>query len=330
MSELINRLSEMGADSGYNMTEEHNKLVRQFEEAKRDILRVRYPQTDYEVGDRVAITGLQNSEICLECKTAGKSADGELSNADWVIGATINDGSIAWEVVTQYAVRSVNGNTGDVTVSTESIGAAEKVHAHSIGDVTDLQSILDNKAPFDHSHPIVAHNHVIADVTGLREELDNIQPIGTVAMSVSASVPKGWLYCNGAAVSRETYKELFYRIGTLFGVGDSVTTFNLPDFRGRTPWGADIAGTYIEAGLPNIEGALRPFMATTDTPAGEETPSGAFYKESDLITKPISTVETGSLNIFTVGFDASISNDTYGNSETVQPPALTVRFYIKY
>lgn len=40
----------------------------------------------------------------------------------------------------------------------------------------------------------------------------------------------GYLACNGAAVSRTTYAALFAVIGTTFGVGDGVTTFNLPLF----------------------------------------------------------------------------------------------------
>lgn len=43
----------------------------------------------------------------------------------------------------------------------------------------------------------------------------------------------GWLYENGVAVSRTTYARLFAKIGTLYGVGDGVNTFNLPDCRGR-------------------------------------------------------------------------------------------------
>ena len=46
--------------------------------------------------------------------------------------------------------------------------------------------------------------------------------------AVSAGIPDGWLECNGSAVSRTTYSQLFAAIGTDFGVGDGSTTFNLP------------------------------------------------------------------------------------------------------
>lgn len=51
---------------------------------------------------------------------------------------------------------------------------------------------------------------------------------GQVIMFAGKSAPAGTLLCNGAAVSRTTYAELFAAIGTLYGAGDGTTTFNLP------------------------------------------------------------------------------------------------------
>lgn len=49
----------------------------------------------------------------------------------------------------------------------------------------------------------------------------------------NASPPSGFLECNGAAVSRTTYAALFAVVGTVYGVGDGSTTFNLPDLQDR-------------------------------------------------------------------------------------------------
>lgn len=54
-----------------------------------------------------------------------------------------------------------------------------------------------------------------------------------------ATVPAGWLECNGAAVSRTTYAALFAVLGTTYGVGDGSTTFALPDLRGEFVRGWD-------------------------------------------------------------------------------------------
>jgi microcystin-dependent protein len=57
--------------------------------------------------------------------------------------------------------------------------------------------------------------------------------IGDLKMSVRSTDYEGWLVCDGRTVSRETYADLFTLIGTTFGTGDSLTTFNLPNAQGR-------------------------------------------------------------------------------------------------
>ena len=62
-------------------------------------------------------------------------------------------------------------------------------------------------------------------------------PVGAVIQYAGDRIPKGLLACDGSAVSRRKYLELFFVIGTLYGVGDDVRTFNLPDFSGRFAMG---------------------------------------------------------------------------------------------
>jgi hypothetical protein len=61
---------------------------------------------------------------------------------------------------------------------------------------------------------------------------NNMMPTSTIIQNVSATVPSGFLYCNGQAVSRSTYSRLFASISTTFGVGNGTTTFNVPNFLG--------------------------------------------------------------------------------------------------
>ena len=63
--------------------------------------------------------------------------------------------------------------------------------------------------------------------------ITNAAPPGAVIFFAQSAAPTGWLKANGAAVSRTTYSKLFAIIGTVFGVGDGATTFNLPDLRGE-------------------------------------------------------------------------------------------------
>lgn len=57
-------------------------------------------------------------------------------------------------------------------------------------------------------------------------------PVGEVIMWPNEDPPDGWLECDGASLSRETYATLFAVLGTLYGAADE-THFNLPDYRGR-------------------------------------------------------------------------------------------------
>jgi hypothetical protein len=63
-------------------------------------------------------------------------------------------------------------------------------------------------------------------------------PVGTINTSVVSTVPSGFLYCNGQAVSRTTYARLFSAINTTFGAGNGSTTFNVPNFQGAFIRGA--------------------------------------------------------------------------------------------
>lgn len=72
-------------------------------------------------------------------------------------------------------------------------------------------------------------------------------PSGIVEWFAGSAAPAGYLKCNGAAVSRTTYADLFAAIGTTYGVGDGSTTFNVPDVRGEFIRGFD-DGRGVDAG----------------------------------------------------------------------------------
>lgn len=91
-----------------------------------------------------------------------------------------------------------------------------------------------------------------------QRSLTMVQPAGMISMFGNTSAPAGWLKCNGQAVSRTTYSDLFDAIGTVYGAGDGSTTFNLPDLRGEFLRGWDDArgvdsgraiGTFQSAGI---------------------------------------------------------------------------------
>lgn len=72
-----------------------------------------------------------------------------------------------------------------------------------------------------------------------KSETRQMAPAGIVAHFARNSAPTGWLKANGAEISRTSYADLFAAIGTTFGPGDGINTFNLPDLRGEFVRGWD-------------------------------------------------------------------------------------------
>ena len=157
----------------------------------------------------------------------------------------------------------------------------------------------------------------------------SLVPAGVIIPFAGTSVPTGYLLCNGAAVSRTGYANLFAAIGTLYGAGNGSTTFNLPDARDRVLQGASgkhSVGSYIAAGLPNIAG----FMAQGIQCAAIQGTNGVFY-ESDTRQHNAAQNNDGSSTFPAyVFFNASRSSTIYGASATVQSPAIATNFIIKY
>jgi microcystin-dependent protein len=156
------------------------------------------------------------------------------------------------------------------------------------------------------------------------------EAIGVIkAFAGNGDIPAGYLLCDGSAVSRTMFPDLFSAIGTTYGAGDGSTTFNVPDYNtaARFAQGGTVAGVEKSAGLPNITGGS-PNVGVMNTVGGSQT--GAF---SD--TQYGTGFQLGNANVGTafgqktITLDASRSNPIYGNSDTVQPDALTTRFIIK-
>lgn len=152
--------------------------------------------------------------------------------------------------------------------------------------------------------------------------------VGSIALFAGAELPEGYLLCDGAALSREVYAELFSAIGTTWGEGDGSTTFNLPDLRGKFIRGnggdsADLGVTQPE-GLPGITGS---FSWVADN-ASQATASGAITRGSAAYWGAISAGNSIAQSV--LNFNASRSSSVYGASDHVTPLNNSVNFIIKY
>lgn len=96
----------------------------------------------------------------------------------------------------------------------------------------------------------------------------DIAPIGSVVQWAGAagSPPTNWLLCDGQAVNRTTYANLFALIGTTYGAGDGSTTFNLPNYKGRVPVGLDATQTEFDT-LGETGGAKTHTLTVAEMPA---------------------------------------------------------------
>ena len=179
----------------------------------------------------------------------------------------------------------------------------------------------------------VTEGQLISDGTAVWKvkKIGSEVPAGTMQMFAGNTIPAGWLLCDGSAVSRTNYAKLFSAIGTIYGEGDGSTTFALPNLIDRVVQGAATAGTYKDAGLPNITGTAYGLWCSTNSSesviSDTKRLNGAF---KDIGYDGIWGVYDGRVYRRNAAFNASYSNAIYGASTTVQPPALTMLPIIKY
>lgn len=240
---------------------------------------------------------------------------GRRPNANYNVGEVVYPSSNL-----QYALTCTTEGTSD----TADLDISANTEGDTITDGTVAWKVVKrNYLGSDGVLPISNGGTGATTAKQARENLE-VEPIGTIFAFAGNNIPSGYLPCNGSEISRTTYADLFNVIGTTYGSGDGSTTFNLPNLTDKFIQGSDTAGTVKNAGLPNIAGG---FINIGVSPS--EGYEGPFYKSDDR--KPGAQSNLSShWREGTIGFDASRYNGIYGNSTTVQPPALTMRYIIKY
>jgi microcystin-dependent protein len=96
--------------------------------------------------------------------------------------------------------------------------------------------------------------------------IDILIPAGMVRAFAGPNGPPGWLVCDGSAISRTDYAALFAAIGTYWGPGDDINTFNVPNLQGRSVIGyAPYGGTGITArGFASLGGEEAHVLSTAE------------------------------------------------------------------
>ena len=162
-------------------------------------------------------------------------------------------------------------------------------------------------------------------------------PVGTIISYTSTIPPTGFLICDGSEISKTEYADLYKVIGNKFGTATDTTKFKLPDLRDKFVQGAnDNLGTNKEAGLPDLSGQVGYIKSVREGSywQGININTGVFKSSQQTVnTSPTATTAAESTSNHqppsTIVFKASDSNSIYGNSDTVQPPAVCLTYIIK-
>ena len=196
---------------------------------------------------------------------------------------------------------------------------ASVLHTHTYSEIVDLPNGYVVDSTLDGTSSNAISNSAVSNA------LTSVLPVGSYIQFAGSQAPEGFLVCNGGEISRTTYSELFAVIGTTYGSGDGSTTFNLPNLTDRFLQGSETSGTVKNAGLPNITGAV--FFATLKSI--DVRADSAFYSTPENFDWTCAVNQQGA-TAGRVHLNASSSSSIYGNSATVQPPALTCLICIKY
>lgn len=249
--------------------------------------------------------------------------------------------------------RDLNNATGVLSVAKGGTGMATIPTAlnNLVSQVTDLAPTTGDKFLFKNNNNV---NTIDLDSFAtkiyqlIRSRIESTIPIGVIypfcgefgtANDPYANVPDGYLACDGQAISRTTYSDLFAVIGTKYGNGDEITTFNVPDLREAVMVGAGQSTRAIldETGHAHDVYTLGEFK---DDQLQKVTDSNNMYiygsrgQVSQL--GPLKKTRFGTANLgggSGMGDDCALTYDNslcYRTGNTTHGKQLGVNFIIKY
>jgi microcystin-dependent protein len=187
-----------------------------------------FEQIDNKFGDKTAIV-----------TTGGTST---LSDSQEIVAIVSVSGTLISNATIEFSGRGGiwvfrNATAGSFTVTAKVNGQTGVVVNQG-----DTRVIMCDGTDIEYGHEVAAAAEVV--------------PVGGVMHYAGTTAPSGWVFCYGQAISRTTFSALYAALGTTYGAGDNVTTFNLPDLRGRVIAGKDDMGGSSANRLTNQSGGL--------------------------------------------------------------------------
>lgn len=144
--------------------------------------------------------------------------------------------------------------------------------------------------------------------------------VGMIVPYAGSTPPTGWLIANGNAISRVTYNRLFSICGTMYGVGNGSTTFNLPNLTGRIPVGLDSSQTEFDS-IGEKGGEKTHTLTTSQIPSHTHTQNQ--HSHTVVISYRLNNGTTVAINGDTIvgGGNGALNGDAF--TYTAIPTATT-------
>jgi microcystin-dependent protein len=217
---------------------------------------------------------------------------------------------------------TVNGNlavTGTTTL-TGALGASTATFSGAISSVSPTFTGTPTA-------PTAAAGTNTTQIATTAFVLSNGAPTGGLVMWPTGTAPSGWLLCTGTAVSRTTYAALFAVIGTTFGVGDNSTTFNLPNYTNRMPYGTTVGTT---GGSADAVVVSHTHTATsTDSGHTHSSVTSGTFGSGRYGPDPIPAPAAGNTGTGNAVITTTVNATGVSGTNANLPPYLGINFIIK-
>lgn len=312
--------------------------------------------TVYSAND--VVTQSSNSYVCLVDHTAGTFAT-DLAAGKWMAlfnsvaasAVAVTPGGALVATTVQAALieldsdlsAEITARAAAITALTATVTANAALVTSTYVPLTTRGDLLSRGASANSRLAVGTTGQVLGtdgtDVMWVTPAAVQGVPVGLVAPYAGATAPTSWLLCYGQAISRTGYSSLYAAIGTVYGVGDGATTFNVPDLRGRVPAGADamggvaasrlgggVTGGVTAAAVPGVVGGAQSHTLTAaQIPAHTHGIPGTSTAPTGAGAALDRGVDTG-------GGTATVTTDTGtggGTAHNVTQPTLVMNYIIK-
>jgi microcystin-dependent protein len=203
--------------------------------------------------NQLADGAVTTTKLADHCVTQVKLAFGAVTNTEIAAGTILSS---------NLAPNSVVTNTINNAAVTNPKLAAGCVTSNNLAPAAVVNSNL--------TAACVSLDKLGPDVISLIQTSAAL-PAGTILTSARSAPSSGFIFCDGSQVSRSVFAALYAAIGTIYGPGDGVSTFNVPDLRGRAPIGAGAGPGLSNRGLGGTGGEETHTLSTAEMPYHSHT-----------------------------------------------------------